>query len=263
MNIHIETVGRGEPLVLLHGWGLHGGLFMPLIPQLVDRFTVFNVDLPGHGYSDAVTPFDLPTLLRTLDAATASIEAPLNVLGWSFGGMLAQAWALSLQKSAPHRIKRLILSCTKPKFIKSDDWPHGTAPQVLQSFVDDFSAQPEATMTRFLTLNVIGTDDARERLAQLRRVANGRAPVQKIALTQGLEILRTFDVRDAVASIAQPTLVVTGGLDRLTHPSVGPWYTATLPAAQLLHIERAAHAPHLSHTTQYAQTVRDFADQHP
>ncbi len=259
MTLHIETVGHGEPLVLLHGWGLHGGLFSPLYAPLLDRFTIVNVDLPGHGHSSASAPYDVPTLVRTLHDATAHIAAPLTVLGWSFGGMIAQAWALA----HPARFKRVILFCTKPKFVQSDDWPLGTAPKVLQSFVDDFSAQPDETMLRFLTLNVVGTDGAKATLKQMRSIALGRAPVQRVALEQGLEILKNFDVRERLHEIAAPTLVVTGGLDRLTHPDVAAFYASKIPSAQIVHVPRAAHAPQLSHTAEIAQAIRAFADQHP
>jgi pimeloyl-[acyl-carrier protein] methyl ester esterase len=259
MSIHIESVGQGEPLVLLHGWGLHGGLFTPLYAPLLNRFTIYNVDLPGHGHSPACDPYDVRTLVRTLHEATAHIDAPLTVLGWSFGGMLAQAWALA----QPQRFKRLILFCTKPKFVQSDDWPLGTPPSVLQSFVDDFSAKPEETMLRFLTLNIVGSDDARGLLARLRASALSRAPVQRVALTQGLEILRAFDVRDRLHELRTPTLVVTGGLDRLTHPDVGAFYAQNIPTPQLFHLPRAAHAPQLSHTQEVAHAIRAFAEANP
>jgi pimeloyl-[acyl-carrier protein] methyl ester esterase len=253
-RLHIESVGRGPPLVLLHGWALHGGLFSPLVTKLFDQFTVYCIDLPGHGHSPMIAPFDLPNLIHEIHNATAHIEAPLNVLGWSFGGMVAQAWALA----APQRIARLVLCCTKPKFVKSEQWPHGTAPAVLQSLVDDFSTAPRETMDRFLAINVAGSDEARAALAHIKSLAHARPPVQQAAMREGLAVLTQFDVREQLAEIAQPTLVITGGLDRLTHPSIGGYYQSAIPAAQLLHIPRAAHAPHLSHTQEVALALRQF-----
>lgn len=259
MTLHIEAVGHGEPIVLLHGFALHGGLFDPLVGKLLDRFEVHTIDLPGHGHSPLIAPFDLPNLVREIHAATAHIAAPLTVLGWSFGGMVAQAWALA----HPTRIKRLILSCTKPKFGQSEDWPIGTAPQVLQSFVDDFSNAAPATLERFLFTNVTGSDEARAARALVMRSAHARPTVQKEALVSGLKILIQFDARLRLSEITQPTLVVTGGLDRLTQPSIGAFFASALPAAQMLHIARAAHAPHLSHAAEFANAVRAFVDANP
>jgi pimeloyl-ACP methyl ester carboxylesterase len=50
-GLHVQTLGHGPDLVLLHGWGLHGGVFAPLVERLVDDFTPHVVDLPGHGLS--------------------------------------------------------------------------------------------------------------------------------------------------------------------------------------------------------------------
>ena len=33
-DLHVEVIGRGPPLVLLHGWAMHGGLFAPLVEHL-------------------------------------------------------------------------------------------------------------------------------------------------------------------------------------------------------------------------------------
>jgi len=51
MSLHVDVVGNGPPLVLLHGWAMHGGVFAPLVARLRDRFTLHVVDLPGHGLS--------------------------------------------------------------------------------------------------------------------------------------------------------------------------------------------------------------------
>jgi pimeloyl-[acyl-carrier protein] methyl ester esterase len=254
-KVHIESVGRGPPVILLHGWALHGGLFSPLVTKLFDQFTVYCIDLPGHGHSPMVAPFDLPNLIAEIDDATAHIDAPLNVLGWSFGGMVAQAWALA----APQRIARLVLCCTKPKFVKTEAWPHGTSSAVLQSLVDDFSRAPRETMDRFLAINVAGSEEARAALTQIKSLAHARPAVQQAAMREGLMVLTQFDVRARLHEIVQPTLVITGGLDRLTHPSIGAYYQESIPAAQLLHIARAAHAPHLSHTQEVALALRQFA----
>ena len=61
MALHIEIVGDGPPLVLLHGWGLHGGVFAPLVDRLSDRFRMHLVDLPGHGYSLSLIHISEPT----------------------------------------------------------------------------------------------------------------------------------------------------------------------------------------------------------
>jgi pimeloyl-[acyl-carrier protein] methyl ester esterase len=50
-RLHVEVVGDGPPLVLLHGWAMHGGVFAPLVDALRGRYALHLVDLPGHGRS--------------------------------------------------------------------------------------------------------------------------------------------------------------------------------------------------------------------
>ena len=60
MTLHIETHGHGSiPVVILHGWAMHGGMMEPLVTALADRCTMHVVDLPGHGYSrDSTLPLE-------------------------------------------------------------------------------------------------------------------------------------------------------------------------------------------------------------
>ena len=51
MRLHVERLGSGPDLVLLHGWALHGGAWAPVAKRLAPRFRVHVVDLPGHGLS--------------------------------------------------------------------------------------------------------------------------------------------------------------------------------------------------------------------
>src|SRR3990167_1523074 len=58
-----ETMGDGPELVLLHGWGLHSGIFEPIRAELTRQFRVTFIDLPGFGQSAAPTePYSLAML---------------------------------------------------------------------------------------------------------------------------------------------------------------------------------------------------------
>jgi len=56
MSLHLESQGSGAPLLLIHGWGMHGGMWGQVAAQLAQSFTVHSVDLPGHGYSHSKLP---------------------------------------------------------------------------------------------------------------------------------------------------------------------------------------------------------------
>jgi len=54
--LHVESHGSGAPLVMLHGWGMHGGIWGGVVDQLAQHCRVLCVDLPGHGYSALPSP---------------------------------------------------------------------------------------------------------------------------------------------------------------------------------------------------------------
>ena len=107
-GLHVEVRGQGANLCMLHGWGLHGGVWTSTRRRLHGRRRVTCIDLPGHGRS--------PELRADLDlwAKAALHAAPPRAtwLGWSLGGMVAMRAA----QIEPHRITRLILVCTTPRF---------------------------------------------------------------------------------------------------------------------------------------------------
>src|SRR5690348_3956646 len=100
-RVHVESVGAGPPLVLLHGFALHGGVFAPILPTLARTHRVHVVDLPGHGHSHDVPASSLDAVVDRVAGAVrdalaregATGRAPA-VLGWSFGGQVAMAWAM-------------------------------------------------------------------------------------------------------------------------------------------------------------------------
>jgi len=100
-RLHVESVGQGRPLVLLHGFALHGGLFAPLLPAFAKHHRVHVVDLPGHGHSDPIDPWTIDAVVAALERAFATEQQPLAVMGWSLGGVIALAWAVA----HPHRLR--------------------------------------------------------------------------------------------------------------------------------------------------------------
>ena len=73
--IFVESMGQGAPVVLVHGWGMHGNLMRDLAMDLSADFQVFLVDLPGHGRSESLPLFDLVEVLERLAASLPASNA--------------------------------------------------------------------------------------------------------------------------------------------------------------------------------------------
>lgn len=114
LRLYTRAVGRGEPLLVLHGGPAlsHAYLFPGLSP-LADVAKVVFFDQRGCGKSSkpADGRYDMATLAADVEAVRRSLRlGRVNVLGFSFGGMLAQEYALRY----PESLKRLILAGAGP-----------------------------------------------------------------------------------------------------------------------------------------------------
>jgi len=98
--LHVETFGSGPDLVLLHGWGMHGGVWGDFALRLAERYRVHVIDLPGHGFSAA---FSAPSSHGGQNGRTAVLhgeaarrvpdrDCPARTLGWGQSNKLAAAF---------------------------------------------------------------------------------------------------------------------------------------------------------------------------
>lgn len=280
MSLHVEAFGSGEPLLLLHGWGMHGGMWGDVADSLARDFRVLVVDLPGHGHSKAEkgeegrgkgsplpqageglgerAPFSLLPSPFSLDAIVdelaAQFDEPLSVCGWSLGGQIALRWAAR----HPLQVSRLVMVASTPCFVRRAGWDCAMAPDTLAQFAAALQQDHAATLRRFLALQVRGGENERELLARLREALFSRGEPDMAALQSGLEILRDSDQRAALSEIGQPVLVVAGERDTLTPPQASRYIAECLPDARLEVIEGAAHAPFLSHPEKFLESLKRF-----
>lgn len=239
-------------LALVHGWGMNARVFDALAALLADNFEVRALDLPGHGGRAALAE---NTMQGWADDLARQLPDKATLLGWSLGGQVAMRAALD----HPHKIARLVLLASTPRFVAAEDWPRGMAPAELQDFGAALLADPQATLLRFLSLQTRGMSGQKAMLQQLRQMLLGAPAASREALAGGLAILRDTDLRAELPLLTQPALILHGALDTLTPPAAGAWLAEALPHAQHIEFSRAAHAPHLSHGKEVAAAIGCFA----
>jgi pimeloyl-[acyl-carrier protein] methyl ester esterase len=247
--MHIETVGSGAPLVLIHGWALHGGVFAPLVERLSDAFQLHLVDLPGHGHSRAsATALGLDACAQEILAQTP----PAVWLGWSLGGLLA------LRAAASPRVRGLVMIAATPRFVRGADWPHAVEPSVFLQFGNELQQDYRGTLERFLALDTIGSEHARAELRTLKETLYARGEPSPAALQQGLRLLEETDLRAELPALQVPSLWISGRRDRLVPPEGMRDAAAQAPHGRHVDIAGGGHAPFLGQADQVALEIRGF-----
>lgn len=259
-DLYVDSQGQGTELVMLHGWGMHSGVFDNLTGQLTANFRVHRVDLPGHGRSrqteENFALSDLAELIwSTMDTR---LQGPAIWLGWSLGGLIA------MQLASQHAVsmRALVLVASTPRFSQAGDWPHAMPATVLAQFAGQLTDDFDMTIKRFLSLQVKGSDDAAAVLRQLRHsvlsVANPTVP----ALHSGLTILAQADVREQLTSLSRlPVKVILGEQDMLVPAAVRHELARYLPQSQCTVIKGAGHAPFLSHPDMFITELEQFLNE--
>jgi len=257
MSLHVQRFGAGPDVVMLHGWGLHGGVFTTLAEHLASRYRISLIDMPGHGRSPPPQQtLDLSTLTETVAAAAPSRAL---WLGWSLGGMVATQLALT----APARVEKLVLASSSPRFSTADDWPWAMEPAVLAGFAEALQEDYHGTLERFLSLQIApGSAEGRHTLRRLREMLLQSPTPAAPALRDGLAILRSADLRAQFPALHCPTLSILGERDRLVPAAVGPAVKGLLPTAHIDVIKGAGHVPFLSHQREFLAAFTDFLEEH-
>ncbi len=109
ISLRYKRTGSGEPLVLMHTIRTQLDYFDKIVPILARHFTVYAVDLPGHGYSsiDTHAAYDEPYFRAAIVSFIEKLDlADVTLVGESIGGVLA----LTVASELPNRVKAVVAS---------------------------------------------------------------------------------------------------------------------------------------------------------
>ncbi len=249
-SLHVDVIGKGYPLIMLHGWGWNSTIWEPLIPQLSEKFQLFLIDLPGFGKSSFLsTDYDMPHLKERLLEVTPDKG---YWLGWSLGGMIA--WYVAL--SHPERVTRLMTVASSPKFVAGDNWP-GVSLPTLEKFSCMLQENYQKTLLEFLELQLRGAPRNKELFVELKSQIL-LTPHTLAALTSGLTLLQDLDLRTTLAKQQCKSLHLFGSHDTLVPVRVTEKIQALSSQADCLVIPKSGHMPFLSQQSVFVEAVERF-----
>lgn len=191
INLYYETHGSGRPLVLLHGGLGSGEMFGPVIPALAERHQVIAVDLQGHGRTaDVDRPLDLGSMAADIAALIEhlGLDRPA-VVGYSLGGGVA----LRTAADHPGLVSRLVA-------VSAHAW--------TEAIYEEMRAQ-QGQVTGAAAEFMKETP-----MYQLyQRVAPRPEDFPRLLDKIGEFMAQPFDVRDAIAGLQVPTMLVAADAD--------------------------------------------------
>lgn len=256
-KLYQRTVGAGKSIVLVHGWGMHSGVWNNFAEQLAQYYRVTCLDLPGHGYSAACDDLSLATISAAL---ADTVEEKSCWLGWSLGASVV----LDLAARYPERVSSVILLAGNPRFVQTatgiDAWP-GMHNDIFTAFSQSLQQDRVAALKQFLILQSIGLSGAKSQLLQLKqRLAGCEFPCLNI-LQSGLALLQHSDLRATLAALDIPVLAIMAEKDALVPAALGHYLLTCQPRLQLNLIENAGHAVFQSHADEVLEAVSRFMEQ--
>ncbi|MEG3133697.1 pimeloyl-ACP methyl ester esterase BioH [Rouxiella sp. T17] len=250
-RLYWQTLGEGSrDIVLLHGWGLNAEVWRYIVERWTPHFRLHLIDLPGYGRSQ---DFGALSLQQMTDAVLAQAPQSAVWIGWSLGGLVASQAALS----APDRVDALITVASSPCFAAHDSWP-GIRPDVLQGFQHQLSEDFQRTVERFLALQTLGSESARQDARMLKSMVLD-LPIPPVeVLSSGLDILNHQDITAQMQSLTLPFLRIYGALDGLVPRKIAPLLDERWPQSRSAIIPKASHAPFISHPDAFCTLINDF-----
>ncbi len=233
-------------LVLLHGWGQSQHIWYQT--NVHQHFLMQTFNLPGHGgQEDVAEALWLPTLAEQIRYVAAGREVVL--LGWSLGGQLA----IQLHDLLRHNIllKGLVLVSSTPCFRQQKDkakaWLWGCDDAVWADFERLAMAQDTRLMQRFFQMMLLGDDLTRREVRMFAKAAvDSCHPPSVEGLTAGLHLLSHLDMRQSLANIDVPTLVMHGEQDVIVPVQAGRYLAEHIPLAESFVFQGCGHAPFLT-----------------
>jgi pimeloyl-ACP methyl ester carboxylesterase len=231
--VHYEALGRGKPLILLHGWLGSWRNWVPVMKELSIEYRVYAFDLWGFGDSDRrKDQYDVESYVRLLDAFIENLgilHTPLPIVGHALGGVVALLWAAR----NPDRIDR-VMAVSMPLFGTSINRRLLTSEGLLL-FDKAFTVQPP--------------DYAALQLET--RKADENAVINSVRSVMGLNLHQELE------RVNLPVLLVHGDRDQVVTPLDGS-ELGDSDFVRGIFLSESRHFPMLDERPKFNRLLRDF-----
>jgi pimeloyl-ACP methyl ester carboxylesterase len=258
--IAYKTFGKGKPLLLVPGFSMTMDMWDPnMLNRLSSNHTIIIFDNRGIGQTTAgndpqkfsISQFanDTAGFLASLklDGSSSIINQPIDILGLSLGGFIAQEFALTY----PDKVDRLILlvsSCGGKESI-----PPQLSPKAFRSMVSGNASKDLFLSTLFPKEWINENTDYIEKNFVF---PVGRISAQNLLLQS--QAAGNWQACDRLSNISNPTLVVAGTEDITSPPANSVMLAERIPGAWLVQIRGGGHGLMFQFPNEFSEIVETF-----
>ncbi len=261
INIYYEDLGKGKPVVFIHGWPLSGSMWEYQVTQLSQQgLRCITYDRRGFGKSDwPADGYDYNTMAGDLKAVLDELNLnEVTLVGFSMGGgEIAKYFSLF---GGARVTKVVLVSCVVPYMLQTADNPEGVPQEefdkMAKGMMEDRPAFMQTFAKDFFGVSLINhpVSDA--------FLANNLVNVMQSSPVATLQCAKAFsstDFRQDVPKINVPTLVIHGDSDK-TVPikPTGDESAKLVPGAKYIVYEGAPHGLWYTNKEQLNQDLLDF-----
>lgn len=255
MQVHYRQVGRGHPLVLLHGFGGHIWNWEKWTALLKENFQVISLDLPGFGFTGPhpQRKYETDTYVAFLHAFFDEIGIDtFHLAGHSMGGEMAWEYALAY----PNDVKKLVL-------VNASGYPRKKETKNIQGFqllqlpvINQLAAKitPRPILKQTIKATYgyqLPKENVELYMDMMRRTGNRQALIDK---------MRTFRIDRAshIQNVKTPTLIIWGDQDVLVSHQNAYKFEKDIKDSKVIIYENVGHMPMEQIPERSAGDVKDF-----
>ena len=258
VRLHITDAGAGKPIVLLPGWPLSDEMYEYQYNDLINAgFRVIGITLRGFGKSDK------PYGAYNYDVHVADIKKVLEVLdiknavlgGFSMGGGIAVRFAAT--DNGAHIAKLALFGAAAPRWTQCPDFPYNLPksavdelialnykdrPKLLSNFAKIFSAT-ETALNQGIGSWLTGIN----------------LSASSYATAQCLIALRDTDLRNDLAKISIPAVIMHGKKDKICSFDLAEQMKAGIANSHIIAFQNSGHSLFLEETHKFNAELIKFA----
>lgn len=270
-----ESEGQGEPLILISGGpGDSHGIFHPFFSRLANQHRIIYFDPYGVGKSDQAKSrkeYSFSRDVQDLEGLRKALGlAKINILGQSYGGMVAQAYALKY----PERVQRLILANTfhSGKMWQANDDScnyeiRNQFPEVWRRLEEmrargvRSSAPAHQREYYGVPLGLFYFHDASK--ARLLPKADSNPDVYYTIAGDDADFviggdIAALDFKPDLHKLRMPVMILAGRFDRVSIPRYAIEYKRFIPQAQFVMFESSGHFPFIEEPDETESALAEF-----